>query len=108
MMSLSLVAWRAVIAPCDPDIRCRDRMCVMAASAQRPSPFPAPTVEQVCRVLGDAVTGSEIPNLIAPLRNGPEPSEAEGMTKWKRLFNAVAIAQNRLQDGRPLVRLVNE
>jgi hypothetical protein len=36
-----------------------------------PGPFSPAAVEQICRVLGDAVTGSEIPNLIAPL-NAPE------------------------------------
>jgi hypothetical protein len=56
-------------------------------------------------VLGEAVTGSEILNLIAPLK-APEAPGEEMNTKWKRLFNAVATAQNRQQDGRPLVRLI--
>jgi hypothetical protein len=34
---------------------------------QRPPVEPA--IEEVCRVLGDAVTGSQIPNLIAPLKD---------------------------------------
>jgi uncharacterized protein (TIGR02391 family) len=70
-----------------------------------PGPFSAAAVEQICRVLGEAVTGSEIPNLIAPLNAPEEPGEKMN-TKWKRLFNAVATAQNRQQDGRPLVRLI--
>lgn len=73
--------------------------------AMPPGPFSPAAVEQICRVLGEAVTGSEIPNLIAPL-NAPEPPGEETNTKWKRLFNAVATAQNRQQDGRPLVRLI--
>jgi len=73
--------------------------------AMPPRPFSPAAVEQTCRVLGDAVTGSEIPNLIAPL-NAPEAPGEETNTKWKRLFNAVATAQNRQQDGRPLVRLI--
>lgn len=72
-----------------------------------PPPFSASAVEQVCRVLGDAVTGSQIPNLIAPLRSPETPSDQQN-TKWKRLFNAVATAQNRQGDGRPLLRLVSE
>jgi uncharacterized protein (TIGR02391 family) len=57
----------------------------------------------VCRVLGDACTGPQIANLLAPLLTiGDVPGE----TKWKRLFNAVIEAQNRQGDGRPLVRLV--
>ncbi|MFZ0226564.1 MAG: TIGR02391 family protein [Mycobacterium sp.] len=70
-----------------------------------PGPFSPAAVEQICRVLGEAVTGSEIPNLIARLK-APEAPGEETNTKWKRLFNAVATAQNRQQDGRPLVRLI--
>lgn len=73
-----------------------------------PPPFPASVIEQVCQVLGDAVTGTEIPNLIAPLNKTSESEQDRGNTKWKRLFNAVAAAQNRMRDGRPLIRLVLE
>ena len=31
-----------------------------------PGPFSPADAEQICRVLGEAVTGSEIPNLIVP------------------------------------------
>ena len=61
----------------------------------------------VCRALGDAVRGHQITNLIAPLK-APEAEGAASGTKWKRLFNAVVTAQNRQQDGRPLLRLVAE
>lgn len=37
-----------------------------------------------------------------------EPSIDAKQTKWKRLFNAVAAAQNRQGDGRPLIRLISE
>src|ERR1700677_5139367 len=70
-----------------------------------PGPFSPATVEQIRRVLAEAVTGAQIPNLIAPLNAAEQPGEEVG-TKWKRLFNAVAVAQNRQQDGRPLVRLI--
>jgi uncharacterized protein (TIGR02391 family) len=73
-----------------------------------PPPFPAAAIEQVCKVLADAVTGSEIPNLIAPFNKIPESAEEQRNTKWKRLFNAVVEVQNRIQDGRPLIRLVLE
>ena len=71
-----------------------------------PGPFSPATVEEICRVLGEAVTGSQIPNLIAPLQ-APEAPGEETNTKWKRLFNAVATAQNRQHDGRPLIRLLS-
>ncbi len=68
-------------------------------------PFSTSSIEMVCRALGEACTGGQIPNLIAHLKSGDgEP----GGTKWKRLFNAVIAAQNRQQDGRPLIRLVTE
>ncbi|OAH45606.1 hypothetical protein AYJ66_16840 [Dietzia cinnamea] len=37
-----------------------------------------------------------------------EDANEQPNTKWKRLFNAVATAQNRQGDGRPLLRLVGE
>jgi uncharacterized protein (TIGR02391 family) len=69
--------------------------------------FSASAAEQVCKVLADAVTGSQIPNLIASL-NVPESPGDEQNSKWMRLFNAVAVRQNAQQDGRPLVRLITE
>jgi hypothetical protein len=78
----------------------------MAASVTVPPPFSASAIEEVCKVLGDAVTGDQIPNLIAPLKV-PEEPDGPG-TKWKRLFNAVVARQNKSQDGKGLVRLVLE
>src|SRR6266566_5842698 len=69
--------------------------------------FSAAAIEQICRVLAETVTGAQIPNLIQPLKVREEAT-ARSDTKWKRLFNAVAAAQNRQQDGRPLLRLVIE
>ncbi len=62
--------------------------------APTPPPFAAPTVEQICRILGDAVLGSQIPNLIAPLK-APEAPLNQQHTKWKRPFNAVATIQSQ-------------
>ena len=72
-----------------------------------PPPFDASTVEMVCRARGEAVRGHQIANLIPVLKVSKDASEARN-TKWKRLFNAVAMAQNRQRDGRPLLRLVGE
>lgn len=68
-------------------------------------PYSAETIEMVCKALADAITGSQIPNLIARLK---PTHDTEGATKWKRLFNAVADAQNRQQDGQPLPWLVRQ
>jgi uncharacterized protein (TIGR02391 family) len=78
----------------------------MSPAPWPPPPFSSSAVERICQVLGDAVTGAEIPNLIAELK-APEASGEKQNTKWKRLFNAVATAQNRQQDGRPLIRLIS-
>ena len=66
-----------------------------------PPPFSASTIEEVCKILGEAVTGTQIPHLIAPLKVFESPGD-ERNTKWRRLFNAVAERQNRQKDGRPL------
>jgi uncharacterized protein (TIGR02391 family) len=78
----------------------------MAASVIVP-PFSGSAVEEICKVLADAVTGPQIPNLIAPLKVPEEPGDGPG-TKWKRLYNAVVARQNKSQDGKALIRLVME
>jgi hypothetical protein len=78
----------------------------MSSAPGPPPSFSPSAVESICRVLAEAVTGPQIPNLIAPLK-APEAPGEELNTKWKRLFNAVATAQNRQHDGRPLIRLIS-
>lgn len=48
-----------------------------------------------------------IPNP-APGRALEVSAGEDGVTKWKRLFDAVVTAQSKQQDGRPLIRLVIE
>lgn len=61
-------------------------------------PFPAWTVEEVCKVLGDAMTGPQIPDLIAPLNVPEEPGGPS--IKWKRLFNAVVPGRTSCRTAR--------
>jgi uncharacterized protein (TIGR02391 family) len=77
------------------------------AAPPLPAPFPAASVEQICKALADAVTGPQIPNLIVPLKV-TEPAGSERQTKWKRLFDAVAQRQNHQGDGHAMLRLVGE
>ena len=79
----------------------------MAQPAVIVPPFQAQAAEQICKVLAEAVTGSQIPNLIASLKVTERPGDSDN-SKWVRLFNAVAASQNRQQDGQPLLRLVRE
>jgi hypothetical protein len=65
----------------------------MAQSTVQVLPFSASAVEQVCKILADAVTAAQIPNLLVPLRF-TEPTGDEQLAKWKRLCNAVAAKQN--------------
>jgi hypothetical protein len=48
----------------------------MAQSSAMVPAFPASAVEQICKVLADAVTGSQIPNLITPLKVPESPEDA--------------------------------
>lgn len=72
-----------------------------------PAPFSAASVESICKALAEAVTGPQIPNMIAPLKVG-EGAGNERQTKWIRLYNAVADRQNKQGDGRPMLRLISE
>lgn len=69
--------------------------------------FDSAQLEGVCKVLADTsrgLTGGEIGHLLAQI-SLPDPTP--GLTKWKRLFNALAQAQNKHQVGNHLVMLVN-
>lgn len=70
--------------------------------------FDSAQLEAACRVLGDTtngLTGSEIEYVLTELRVAdPTPS----MTKWKRLFNALAEAQNKHQVGNHLIQFINK
>lgn len=70
--------------------------------------FERAHLEAACRVLADTVnglTGTEIEYILAELGiQDPSPS----MTKWKRLFNALAEAQNKHQVGNHLILFINK
>lgn len=70
-------------------------------------PFNSPHLEAACRVLADTergLTGTQIGRLLQEIRIAdPTP----GMTKWKRLFNALVEVQNTHQVGNYLIMLVN-
>lgn len=74
---------------------------------QRIEPFNSQKLEAACRVLADTergLTGSEIGYLIQDCKiEDATPS----MTKWKRLFNALAEAQNKHQVGNHLIMFIN-
>jgi uncharacterized protein (TIGR02391 family) len=69
--------------------------------------FSSQHLEAACRVLADTaqgLTGTQIGRLLQEIKVA-DPSP--GMTKWKRLFNALAEAQNRHQVGNHLIMFIN-
>ncbi|OIQ78006.1 protein of unknown function (hypoth_ymh) [mine drainage metagenome] len=71
------------------------------------APFNSQHLEAACRVLADTergLTGTQIERLLQEIKVAdPSPS----MTKWKRLFNALAAAQNQHKLGNHLIMLIN-
>jgi uncharacterized protein (TIGR02391 family) len=69
-------------------------------------PFNAQHLEAACKVLADTdrgLTGSEIGYILQDCRlEDTDP----GLTKWKRLFNALAKAQNTHQVGNHLIMFI--
>lgn len=75
--------------------------------AMPPSPFKHDQLERLCKVLADTadgLTGSEIGMLLNQTRIAdPDP----GITKWRRLFNALATRQNGDQHGGGVLSFIN-
>jgi len=69
--------------------------------------FSSQHLEAACRVLADTergLSGTQIERLLQEIEIA-DPSP--GMTKWKRLFNAMAGAQNQHQVGNHLIMFIN-
>lgn len=68
--------------------------------------FNAQHLQAACKILGDTrngLTGSEIGYILADCRLLDTDPQ---MTKWKRLFNALAAAQNKHQFGNHLIMFI--
>lgn len=75
--------------------------------ATRIPPFSSQHLEAACRVLGDTergLTGMQIERLLQEIQVA---DTSPGMTKRKRLFNALAGAQNQHQVGNHLIMFIN-
>lgn len=70
-------------------------------------PFDSQHLEAACRVLGDTgrgLSGTQIGHLLQDIRvTDIDPFQ----TKWKRLYNALAIKQNEVQVGNHLLMFIN-
>lgn len=74
---------------------------------ERIQPFDSQHLEAACRVIADTergLTGSQIERLLQEIK---VEDVSPGLTKWKRLFNALAEAQNKHQLGNHLIMLIN-
>lgn len=70
-------------------------------------PFDSQHLTAIARILADTdrgLTGSEIGRLLAECRI---PDVTPDMTKWKRLFNALATIQNEKQVGNHTIMIIN-
>lgn len=69
-------------------------------------PFSSAHLEALCQTLADTqsgLTGSEIGRLLQETRVAdPDPA----LTKWKRLFNALAAAHHQDRDGRRVLSFI--
>src|SRR6185503_18434453 len=76
-------------------------------SMERIEPFNSQHLEAACKVLGDTdrgLTGPQIERLLQEIR---VTDVSPGITKWKRLFNALSAAQNKHQVGNHLIMFIN-
>ena len=74
---------------------------------ERIEPFSTQKLEAACKVIADTelgLTGSELGHLIRDCRM---QDISPTMTKWKRLFNALAETQNKHQVGNHLIMFIN-
>jgi uncharacterized protein (TIGR02391 family) len=69
--------------------------------------FESAHLEAICKVLGDTGNGLSGAEIGQVLREVNVPDSSPSLTKWKRLFNALAEAQNKHQVGNHLVLFIN-
>lgn len=73
---------------------------------ERIDPFNSQHLEAACKVLADTrlgLSGTQIEHLLQEIK---VQDASPGMTKWKRLFNALAEAQNQHQVGNHLIMFI--
>ena len=74
---------------------------------ERIAPFSSQHLEAACRVLADTergLSGTQIEHLLQEIKIA---DTSPSMTKWQRLFNALASAQNQHQIGNHLIMFIN-
>lgn len=75
------------------------------AAAVAPLPvFDESTLQKLCEILADGMSGSQMTTLLAKVK-GPDPGE--GTTKWKRLFQVLGEDQRRHSVGTHVVAFIH-
>jgi hypothetical protein len=69
------------------------------STRQRPQPFSAAELESLCKALADTTSGLTGTEIGQALRQVGVDDLDPALTKWKRLFNALAARQNRDRSG---------
>lgn len=69
--------------------------------------FDSTHLEAVCKVLADTTNGLKGEEIGYILADVGIPDPDAGITKWKRLFNALALAQNTYRVGNHLILFIN-
>lgn len=64
------------------------------------APFPPGRLEELCRSLGEVMTGTQLTRLLEQAGIADRSTES---TKWKRLYQSV----NRRHDGRPVIAILH-
>jgi uncharacterized protein (TIGR02391 family) len=70
--------------------------------------FESAELEAVCRVLGDTVNGLTGTEIAQALLEVGVDDVAPSITKWKRLYNALASKQNQVKAGNFLIQFINK
>lgn len=74
---------------------------------ERIAPFDSQHLEAACRVLADTSRGLTGPQIGHILEDMNVVDVSPDMTKWKRLFNALASVQSKHQVGNHLIMFIN-
>lgn len=70
-------------------------------------PFDQSQLEQIARIVAETESGLSGTELTVMLGTLGFPDEGTGQTKWKRLYNSLAILHNKHNVGNHAVQLIN-
>jgi uncharacterized protein (TIGR02391 family) len=73
--------------------------------AHKEPPFSEPDLTSIAKCIEDAATHAELDSLLRDV-GLVEPSGREGFSKWKRVYNALANAQNCTGTGNLAMKLI--